>query len=136
MRALAPYPRGENVMRWKLTLAALAALAAAVTAVAATGPSLHETHGHVGRVCVGDSSLEGHLTAPDVHLEAVGRVPEGPEDHVVPDLTLDLSVLAHERPNEIGARHDPDELSVWVDDREAVDATVEHQRRGLDRKST
>jgi len=50
MRALAPYPRGENVMRWKLTLAALAALAAAVTAVAATGPSLHEFVPNILRV--------------------------------------------------------------------------------------
>ena len=75
------------------------------------------------------AQLDGAVLDGDRHL--LGRDPERPQDDVLADLGGDLVVGAHERPDEVGARDDPDQHPVVGHDREPVDALVDHPPRGL-----
>src|SRR5690242_18177765 len=62
-----------------------------------------------------EASGKADLTVVDLDLEGAAVDPHPALDHRVPDLVHDLGVRAHEGANEVGARHDPDQLAVAHD---------------------
>src|SRR6185503_5665069 len=79
-----------------------------------------------GHAFVIDTSLERDVTVFDLNLHLSRVEPKLREEHVSPDLELDLLVPARECADEICPRHDPDELS-RIDNREPVNPDLEHQ---------